>query len=139
MSATTTETITQRRTVVAEKSENDDYERELASRGLLNSDYGFIKKIVGEQMVVSFAALTAVLLQIAHPGVGKGVGLQSIACGCNVSLELLGGDRLADVIYSHRQGNVSNLYRIEGCLSQNVTSETGGCRHRIVQYCSVSR
>jgi uncharacterized protein (DUF2236 family) len=75
MSTTTTETVTQRRTIVAEKT--DDHEQELASRGLTNSDYPLIKKVVSEQMVVSIAALTAVLLQIAHPGVGKGVGLHS--------------------------------------------------------------
>jgi uncharacterized protein (DUF2236 family) len=75
MSTTTTETLVQRRTVVAEKT--DGHQQELESRGLLNSDYSYIKKIVGEQITVSMAALTAVLLQIAHPGVGKGVGLHS--------------------------------------------------------------
>jgi uncharacterized protein (DUF2236 family) len=75
MSTTTTETLVQRKTIVAEKA--DDHQQELASRGLLNSDYGLLKKVVGEQMCVSMAALTAVLLQIAHPGVGRGVGLHS--------------------------------------------------------------
>ena len=73
MSTTTTETLVQR--IVPEKV--DDHQQELASRGLLNSDYPLIKKVVGEQMSVSMAALTAVLLQIAHPGVGRGVGLHS--------------------------------------------------------------
>ncbi|KIW03387.1 uncharacterized protein PV09_05594 [Verruconis gallopava] len=75
MSATTTETLLQRKTLVVEKT--DDHRQELISRGLLNSNYPLIKKVVSEQMVVSIAALTAVLLQIAHPGVGKGVGLHS--------------------------------------------------------------
>ena len=53
------------------------YQQELKSRGLLNTDYGFIKKMLAEQLLFGAAPLLAVLLQIAHPGVGKGVGLHS--------------------------------------------------------------
>jgi uncharacterized protein (DUF2236 family) len=75
MSTTTTETLVQRTTIVPEKV--DSHQQELASRGLVGSDYALLRKVVSEQMVISIAGLTAVLLQIAHPGVGKGVGLHS--------------------------------------------------------------
>jgi len=55
----------------------EQHHQELLSRGLLNTDYGFIKKMLAEQMLFGAAPLAAVLLQIAHPGVGKGVGLHS--------------------------------------------------------------
>lgn len=70
MSTTTTETLVQRETIVPEKSEGDGHQQELVSRSLLNSNYGLLRKVVAKQMVVSIAALTAVLLQIGHPGVG---------------------------------------------------------------------
>lgn len=68
--STTTATLTQRSTTRDERDE----QQELISRGLLNTNYPLLKKVVSEQMVISIAGLTAVLLQIAHPGVGKGVG-----------------------------------------------------------------
>jgi uncharacterized protein (DUF2236 family) len=76
MSTTATETLVQRQTIVPEKAA-DNHQQELISRGLLNSDYALLKKVVSEQMVISISGLTAVLLQIAHPGVGAGVGLHS--------------------------------------------------------------
>jgi uncharacterized protein (DUF2236 family) len=75
MSTTTTEIVVQRKTIVP--GTVDNHQQELISRGLLNSDYALLKKVASEQMVISIAGLTAVLLQIAHPGVGKGVGLHS--------------------------------------------------------------
>lgn len=73
MSTTTTTTLTQRSTIRDQKDE----QQELISRGLLNTDYPLLKKVASEQMVLSIAGLTAVLLQIAHPGVGRGVGNHS--------------------------------------------------------------
>lgn len=56
---------------------DDKHYRELKSRGLLNTDYALAKKLISEQILLGAAPLAAVLLQIAHPGVGKGVGLHS--------------------------------------------------------------
>lgn len=75
MSTTTTETLTQRKIIIPEQADN--HQEELASRGLTNCDYALTKKVVSEQMVVWVASLSAVLLQIAYPGVGVGVGLHS--------------------------------------------------------------
>lgn len=56
---------------------DEKHYQELKSRGLLNTDYAFPKKLISEQILFGAAPLAAVLLQIAHPGVGKGVGLHS--------------------------------------------------------------
>jgi uncharacterized protein (DUF2236 family) len=50
---------------------------ELKKRNLLNTDYTMLKRITAEQGFLNGVGLAAVLLQIAHPGVGKGVGLHS--------------------------------------------------------------
>jgi uncharacterized protein (DUF2236 family) len=56
---------------------DDKHYQELKSRGLLNTDYALAKKLISEQILLGAAPLAAVLLQIAYPGIGKGVGLHS--------------------------------------------------------------
>jgi uncharacterized protein (DUF2236 family) len=57
--------------------QNDEHHKELKARGLLDSNYSLPKKFISEQIIFGAAPLAAVLLQIAHPGVGKGVGNHS--------------------------------------------------------------
>jgi uncharacterized protein (DUF2236 family) len=50
---------------------------ELKDRNLLYTDYTLLKRVTAEQGLLNGVGLAAVLLQIAHPGVGRGVGLHS--------------------------------------------------------------
>lgn len=82
MSATITETITVSETIPeftasGEIIKDAEHYRELKERNLLNTDYSLLKRVTAEQGLLSSAGFVAVLLQIAHPGVGKGVGLHS--------------------------------------------------------------
>ena len=73
---TATETIPPY-TASGEIIKDAEHYRELKERNLLNTDYSLLKRITAEQGLLSSAGFAAVLLQIAHPGVGKGVGLHS--------------------------------------------------------------
>ena len=82
MSTTMTETVTATETfppytVSGEIIKDAEHYRELKERNLLNTDYSLLKRVTAEQGLLSSAGFVAVLLQIAHPGVGKGVGLHS--------------------------------------------------------------
>lgn len=84
MSATMTETATVTEietyppyTKSGEIVKSAQHYRELVDRNLFDTDYTLLKRISAEQGLLSSAGFLAVLLQIAHPGVGKGVGLHS--------------------------------------------------------------
>jgi len=82
MSARTTETVTvtqeiPKYTASGEIIKDAKHYQELKDRNLLETDYALLKRLTGEQSLLSGASFAAVLLQIAHPGVGKGVGLHS--------------------------------------------------------------
>ena len=82
MSTTTTETIAVTETIPkytasGEIIKDAKHYQELKDRNLLNTDYALLKRVTAEQGLLSSAGFAAVLLQIAHPGVGKGVGLHS--------------------------------------------------------------
>jgi uncharacterized protein (DUF2236 family) len=82
MSATTTETVTAteeipKYTASGEIIKDAKHYQELKDRNLLETNYALLKRLTAEQGLLSSAGFAAVLLQIAHPGVGKGVGLHS--------------------------------------------------------------
>jgi uncharacterized protein (DUF2236 family) len=73
---TVTETIP-KYTASGEIIKDAKHYQELKDRNLLDTDYSLLKRVTAEQGLLSSAGFAAVLLQIAHPGVGKGVGLHS--------------------------------------------------------------
>jgi uncharacterized protein (DUF2236 family) len=87
---------------------------EVQARGLSNSDFKDLKRIVREMAVISGAGLPAVMLQIAHPGVGKGVGLHS-----NFAHRILDrSDNTAIYIYGMIYGTPQEKYAIRNFVDR---------------------